>query len=230
MKDYQRLLRFVLMSSISVVAFSDAAAQREAANETNVSGSQRAPDWLVWRVFHDSLGFYDRQSPDIVEDLLNLRVGFTETERSSFMVAGHAYLRQLAAIDEQARAELAVRYDASVAPPGFHPSAAKAAELVRPGIQQAAPRLVAGHAPDGRSIQEESQPGGIVPRVMAQREAAFRLHHDALLRSFGADRLTKLEEWIAAEVAPRVAAVPTAAGPPPPDGLRPPVTPPLKPR
>ena len=207
--------------ALGLLAHGQAAAQSAVAGQVGVSvdrgpvATALAPDWLVWRVFHDSLDFYDQQSPAVVLDLLKERLDLSEAERSEFMTIGYSYLRQLDRIDEEARAEIVARYKTDTTPAILPPSVARPEEVLRAGAGQIARTFVVGQTPDGHSIRDLLVTDGLVARIEARRQATLRLHLDTVRRAFGSDRLSKIETWVLSEVAPNVVFIPTGAGPQP---------------
>jgi hypothetical protein len=177
-----------------------------------VVASSPAPEWFVWRAFHDSLAFYARQAPDDVADLLKHRMAFDEAQQARFMTAGHNYVQRIEAIDKQARASMFSRYAQQLIPQGIPLSAAKPESLmradaggqVRPLLSGTAPDLSSNNGRDGQSVRAWLEANGFIAEVEAQKRVALGEHLDGLGQSFGTEALSKLEAWIAVDVAPNV--------------------------
>ena len=75
------------------------------------------PAWLAWKVFHESLTFYARQSTAPVDKMLGGQFGLTTAEAAALMGAGQSFIQEIERIDSDARAEVQARYGSSPAAP-----------------------------------------------------------------------------------------------------------------
>lgn len=69
-----------------------------------------APLWLAWRIFHDSLAFYNQKSAAGVEKMLAAQFGMTNGQATAFLNAGQSYVVAIRQIDAQTRAAVKSRY------------------------------------------------------------------------------------------------------------------------
>jgi len=168
-----------------------------------------APDWAVWRAFHDSLEFYRRGSPSQVDSLFAARARLEPPEAEAVMTAGRAYLQELAAIEEVARAQIQHRLGSNGAPAlplASEPAPALASGFRPPERKAVSPDLVReNNAAASRLAALASE--GFFARVEQQQEHALAAHRQRVAKAIGFDRLLALDEWIQAEVAPNVKTV-----------------------
>lgn len=190
------------MSLVGALLISLASVSPNVVMSQATTGPSGGPEWLSWRVFHDSLNFYERQAPGTVFALLKERIQVTELETSGFETAGEDFLQQLRAIDDEARAEIAERYGRGM--PGRLPTSATPEQLLRPNLPIRRPTLVPGRTLDGRGIREAVVADGLAARVEARKVSTVRSHVKNLERFLGTDRVRKIEQWIASEVTPKV--------------------------
>jgi hypothetical protein len=163
-----------------------------------------APEWAVWRAFHDSLEFYNRQGPERVQSLLVARAGLTDSEVESFQEAGQLYLATLSRIDTEVRSYVNSRFPTPTDAPAL-------VDLPKPSRPFPVPagRFAQTDVPS-LSPYEVLLAEGYVALVERQKEQALIVHRTLLKNWMGPARLAQLEQWIGAEVAPSVKSV--AAG------------------
>jgi len=163
-----------------------------------------APEWGVWRAFHDSLEFYNRQGPERVQALLGARAGLTDSEVESFLETGQLYMATLSRIDTDARIYVNSRFRSPTGAPAL-------VDLPKPSRPFPVPagRFTETDAPS-LSPYEVLLAEGYVALVERQKEEALIVHRTLLKNWMGAERLAQLEEWVRSEVAPSVKSV--AAG------------------
>jgi hypothetical protein len=191
----------VLVATRATVAQPQAEVSRETALPTEIAS---APDWLVWRAFHDSLRFYHRRSPDLVLDFIEQAgLGKGKDEADAFFVAGQDYLQELSRIDDEARAEIRTRYQRNAAP-RFAPPDASLMSGSYEGVPPLPAILIAANTEDGRKLHDVLLADGFVAEVERRRQAAFRAHIEHLSRTIGATKLASIDERVRADVAPRV--------------------------
>jgi hypothetical protein len=177
--------------------------QQVAAQPSRQNPGEVAPDWLVWRVYYDSLEFYDKQSPQGVQDLLTQQVGLTIDEAVVLRTAGSNYLRELAQIDDRARAEVKARFQSEDGPnPLPQPPPSVLRGKAPPPID-----LIGSRAPAGKNLREALLADGLIARTENRRVATFRTHRTELARTLGPTKLAALEELIRTQVAPNVKVV-----------------------
>lgn len=160
-----------------------------------------APDWAVWRTFYDSLEFYRRASPSQVESLFAMRARLVPSEAEAVIAAGQAYVQELAAIEDGARAQIQHRLGSSGAP------ALPPASRVRPTERKAAPPDVRRENNAAASRLAALASEGFFARIERQQERALAAHRQRVAEVIGFDRLIALDEWIRSEVAPSVKTV-----------------------
>lgn len=186
----------------SRVGFGQAA--RQPASPAAGSGSpdpSSVPTWLAWKVFHDSLAFYGRQSISQVNGMLTSQFGLDSAETAALLNARQPFLAAIERIDTDARAEVQTRYGTDRRPP---------ADLPRPS-----PGRVAGPAPSERPIVRESgktlrdmvRESGLYDQVEEKKRAALAAHLAELERAISPAKLARIGEWVQTSVAPRVKTV-----------------------
>jgi len=160
-----------------------------------------APDWAVWRVFHDSLEFYSRESPSQVDEVFAARAGLTKSEVEVVMAAGRAYLQELAAVEQVARAQIEQRLESSRTSALSMPTAVRPSE--RSPVSEALRSSTSQMGPDLSALAQE----GFFTRVEQQQKQVLAAHRQRITKAIGVDRLRKIDEWIQMEVAPSVKTV-----------------------
>ena len=206
-------LFFALVFVAAAVATAQEAAQAPVTATMNPSQPlpERVPDWLVWRVFHDSLLFYHQQSPSVVGNLVEKRANIAEgAELDQFLTIGRNYLDDLSRIEAEARETVRTRYQSSVTP--LHPSQELLSRTSRhPGVNAVPPPgLISGRLNDGRKLYDALMADGLIAEVDHRRQATLETHLQALNLAVGPERLEKLTDWVRADVAPNV----VVGGPP----------------
>src|SRR5262245_55738903 len=68
------------------------------------------PNWLAWKVFHDSFAFSARQSGVQVEEMLASRFDLTPAEATALLAAGRTFVGAIQRIDTDAKAQADTRY------------------------------------------------------------------------------------------------------------------------
>ena len=168
-----------------------------------------APEWMVWRAFYESLRFYRQQSPRLVDEVLIEGAGLTPAETAAVTSAGQHYLDGLTRIDDDARREIAARFQSpglSFSPSDLLPTPAQQQGAANAAAPQRAnaPPLTPGRTLDGRSIAETLTAEGFVANVEERQRLEFRTHWETLARTIGLAKLVALERIINTEVAPNV--------------------------
>jgi hypothetical protein len=162
-------------------------------------GQTAPPDWIVWRVFHHSLEFYELQVPGFARQLLHERTGLSATEAATVSTLGRKYLAELDSIDVETRASLSARFRPQSNPLWNSPKFAGP-----PDPTNAIPPI----ASDGRSIRAVLEAEGFIARTDERRHATFRKHWETLAASVGLAKLVSLERFVQGEVAPGVRVLP----------------------
>ena len=147
-------------------------------------------DPMLWRNFYYNIEFIGHSSPGSELETLRGRAGLTLDDARIVLELGHEYLEQFAKIDEDARAEIAARFQA---PLPFNPAA-----LFPPATGGGAtPRvLVPGRTPDGRSVQEVLASEGFMGRIDEQKEGLLRAHVQRLDDALGPAKRAALERSV----------------------------------
>jgi hypothetical protein len=155
------------------------------------------PDWLVWRVFHDSMRFYSEQSPDAVKRVLTQKAGLTPEQADAVLKAGPAYLQGMDRIDAAAQAEVQQRYRSTDLPPSTR-------ILPRPAFRKDAVPPAGPPVEWGGNLRQMVEEDGLLARVNNQKADTLAAHRRALTATLGADAQKALESWIKINVAPSV--------------------------
>jgi hypothetical protein len=155
------------------------------------------PDWLVWRVFHDSMRFYGKQSPDAVKRLLTEKAALTPDQADAVLKAGPGYLQAMSSIDAAAQSEIQQRYRSADLPSSTR-------NIPRPAFRKGAVPPSGPPVEWGGNLRDQLEEDGLVARVNRQKADTLAAHRRALSASLGPDALTALESWLATNVAPGV--------------------------
>lgn len=200
------LMTMVMCCSLGALAAQRALAQHAPPPGLDVpaplaAGTTKAgapvPDWLVWRVFHDSMRFYGKQSPEAVERVLTQKAALTPDQADAVLRAGSAYLQAMTSIDDAAQAEIQQRYRSADLPSSTR-------NIPRPAFRKGAVPPSGPPVEWGGNLREQVQEDGLVARVNRQKTDALAAHRRALSASLGPDALTALESWLETNVAPGV--------------------------
>jgi hypothetical protein len=146
-----------------------------------------APGWLAWKVFHESLIFYSRQSIDQVNDVLRLHVGLEPPAVRTLLNAGQAFAGALDRIDAAARAEVQRRYGSDKQPPPGHQSSS------RPIVRR-----------PGKTLQQMAVEDGLYAQVESEKNAVLARHLADLTRSLGVENTVQLGRFVNTAVAPHI--------------------------
>jgi hypothetical protein len=153
------------------------------------------PDWLAWRVLHDSLAFYRTGAAAAVEAMLAERTGLARTEVGAFFEAGAAFLATLRQLDAGAAAEIEARY-------GRPPPRRAADTPPRPGSD--APMRPAIRLEPGTTLFDAVQASGLYDAIEAQKAAALAAHLEALTALVGATTMDRLAALVETTVRPTI--------------------------
>ena len=148
-------------------------------------------DPTLWRNFYYNVELIGRSSPASELETLRGRAGLTADDARVVLDLAHEYLERFAKIDEDARAEIAARFQV---PLPFDPAA-----LFPPGATGsggAARVLVPGRTPDGRSVQEILASEGFMARIDGQKEGLLRAHVQRLDDAIGPAKRAALERSV----------------------------------
>lgn len=181
-----------------------------------------APPWLVWKVFYNSLEFYERQSPTAVTSLLTERAALSDTEIDFVRAAGRQYLQQLASLDNAAIEEVRAKYQPNQ-PSIVMRSSPNASSSPRAPSQ---PAGLPARLPDGRRLADAVQADGSVQRLMRNREQAAQAHLQTLSRRLDSKKLAAIQALVDSEVAPKVHVVTSGRLVAGPTSIQSPVVPP----
>jgi hypothetical protein len=184
---------FIAVSVVTVVLLAvdvhpGKAVQRTASPPSPPSSTNNTtPPWLAWKVFHESLIFYSRQSMDQVADVVHLQAGLDRGKAAALLTAGRTFVAALDRIDADARNEVQRRYGVDKAPPRDR-SATSRPILVRPG----------------KTVYQMVVEDGLYAQVERDKHAALERHLAELSRLLGVDTVTELDRFVSTTVAPHV--------------------------
>lgn len=156
------------------------------------------PDWLMWKVFHESLAFYRNRSPQQVEAMLHERAGMASGQASALHAAGALYVAAIERIDADARAEIQARYgnklprrpgsDPPPPPPVDRPVDARPAITLEPG----------------KTLLQMARESGLYDSVEASRQAALSAHVQQLGQVLGAAAFGRVQIFVETTVRPQI--------------------------
>lgn len=156
------------------------------------------PEWLTWKAFQRSLAFYNRQSPQGVQDLLATRLGVPRASAALVLSAGETYLAELERIDAETRQAINARYRPERAPP---------VTLTRPSFRSGTEVPLSARAsaqPTGASLRDLAIQDGFYAQVEERRAAALAAHKKQIVTIAGSTQLAAMERFVETEVAPHV--------------------------
>jgi hypothetical protein len=164
-----------------------------AAQLDSVAHPVPAPNWLAWKVFHDSFAFYARQSGVQVEEMLASRFDLTPAEATALLAAGRTFVGAIQRIDTDAKAQADTRYGRLVRP--ARPPNAAGARIRWSGPRPRGPE---------KTRRERAIEDGLYAAVEARKEAALTEHTAALAGQLDAVKFARVAEWVNTSVAPQI--------------------------
>jgi hypothetical protein len=188
------LSKFVLFAFVLVVPEVALAAQ------ATPPGQQTVPNWLAWKAFYESLKFYQKRSPEQVNEVLDQQFGVVGAQAARLLGAGQSFLAELDSIDDYAKMEVARRYK-------YVPSKSGPFDGVRLLPQ--------------KSILERAIEDGLYAEVELKKATALANHIKALGPAFDAATLQRIDKYVTSSIASHIKRVvdPTSVtgnpGPPP---------------
>ena len=178
-----RLLTAAVLVAVSVVP------------QTGLAQAVSVPDWLAWKVFHQSLAFYEARSHAQVADMLASQFGLTGAETAMVSNVGQEFVAAMERIDSEAKAEVQARYG-SVGPP---------VGLPRPTNRQEAGSSGAPMARQpAKTLLDKVRESGFYGQVEAEKRAALAAHLGELTGALGPAKMARIGEWVQTSVAPRI--------------------------
>jgi hypothetical protein len=139
-------------------------------------------EWLVWKVFHNSLTFYSERSADALNAMLNRQAGLGETEAALLVKAGQSFVATIDGIDADAKAEVQRRYG-TTSRAGGRPTIA---------IER------------GKTLLEMVRESGLYDQIEQRKRAARAAHIGRLQRAIAPTRLSRVATLVQTAVAPRI--------------------------
>jgi hypothetical protein len=177
------------------------------------SAEQRGiPNWVSWRVFQDSLAYYDKKSSAETRKMLKARLGLSPAQANKLLTSGSGLLADFDKIDAEAKSESQKRFS------------------VPPTIFSNGNQGNGNQKKELKTLKQLAAQDGLDKEIEAKRQTALARHKDALLKEFGPLELARIEGFIHTSVTPNIKTVkvdPTApdktpgfrAGPPPPSSV-----------
>lgn len=150
------------------------------------------PNWLAWKVFYESLAFYQARAGGQVTETAASQFGLDAGEAATLSNAGQAFVAAIARIDAEARAGIEVRYG-TIQPP---------ANLPRPPNRQPpGPRI---KREPGKTVLDMVRESGLYEQVQAKKNATLAAHVSQLTNAFGTVKMARLRAWVETTIASRI--------------------------
>jgi hypothetical protein len=189
-----------LVLSVSVVLWSHSARAAGQVTPPPAPGatveSLPVPEWLAWRVFHESLAFYRTRSAPEVEQMLAVQAGLAPKDSAALLKAGDAFVSALQEIDTAARAELHARYGRPRDEPTGAVATARPAGPPPPGG-------MIRHAP-GKTVLDMVRESGLYDQVERQKRVALAAHITQVEQAIGAVLLARVTQLVQTAVVPTI--------------------------
>jgi hypothetical protein len=156
------------------------------------SAAQPVPDWLAWKMFHQSLAYYAQRSPESVNQMLAAQFGLTRAQAAGLLSAGQSFDGAIKSIDDGAKAEASRRYPdivGSATPPSGRTTPRRTKML-----------------PSGppKTVRERAIEDGLYAEVEAKKQSALDNHIKALTSNIGPSRLAQIRNYLQSSIAPRI--------------------------
>jgi hypothetical protein len=158
--------------------------------QTQTEPQEPVPNWLQWRVFHESLVFYDKQAPRQVRELLAKEFRLTTSVQAAALLSnGQVFIADIHRIDDEAKAEARKRYRDITEPliVTKPPTATK--------LRPIGPR---------RTILQRAREDGFSATVDGKKQAALANHLRAMATAIGQAQLDLMNNWVQTKVAPKI--------------------------
>lgn len=143
------------------------------------------PEWVSWKVFQDSLAYYDKKAPQETRKMLKERLGLSTSRANKLLSSGNALLADLDNIDSEERSELRKRI---VAPDPSHLSPGNGNQKTR----------------ELKTLKQFAAQDGLDKRTEGKRKAALVKHKDELLKDFEPLELARIEGFIRSNITPNI--------------------------
>jgi hypothetical protein len=153
--------------------------------------SGQNPEWLAWKVFYQSLIFYQKQSPSLVDQMLHAKFGLNASETTAFWGAMKMFVTTIDAIDSRARSEAQLRFGTQI-----------------PLRSKTKPT---GTGEPVKSFLQRAREGGLFDSVENEKRAALSAHLAAIRNLITADEIAAMTAWVQGSVAPRITTVESEA-------------------
>jgi hypothetical protein len=146
-----------------------------------VSRQQSVPSWVAWRVFQDSLAFYNKKDAQSTRKMLNDKLGLSPAQATKLISSGIEFIADLDTIDVDARTEVRKRY----------------AGKTLLANKDNKPRVP-------KTIHQRAVEDGFDAEVQKRRQTAHAKHRDALVQAFGMLKYTQINGFIVKTVLPQI--------------------------
>jgi hypothetical protein len=190
-------LLFCLILSTAVSAMA------QAASSPSSTAKELVPDYLAWRMFHQSTAFHHKEAAskatsqaaptseprrtpferqqrvNVFDQAMHKEFGITPEQSAILLNHGNTFLQALERIQTDAKAEVDRRYNTP---------AARAARVRGPQ----------------KTIRERTKEDGLDAQVQTQRQTALDAHLQNLSRDLPPASVAKLHAWVRTKVAPQI--------------------------
>jgi hypothetical protein len=145
-----------------------------------------APDWLAWKMFHDSLAAQSQHSSTQVNQTLAAKFGLSTTQVATLLRAGQAFVGAIQQIDREAIAEIQKRYPDAL-PSSSHPRVTK---TIPTGPQ--------------KSVRDRAIADGLYAQVEAKKQTALTDHVGSLMRGLDPAQVDQINKYMRSTIAPQI--------------------------
>jgi hypothetical protein len=174
--------------------------------QNNSPAGLPVPNWLAWKIFHQSLAFYNQRSAEQLQRMLKTEFGVTNAQAAILLQSGQSFVTTVEQIDKDGKTEAERRYPEAVKPTNGSP-------WRRP------------RGSSSKNLRERFLEDGLYAEVEARKEATLVTHIGILRSNLNPAQFDAVAKWVQTAIAPRIKLVTGATRvsglPKPPD--RPPI-------
>jgi hypothetical protein len=180
-----KVAAFVLIAAF-VIGDGTASAQK-----SDPKSKVPVPDWLAWRVLHESIAVRNDQVPDLWREHMSQELGLNKKQLTALASEGLQYLADIRRIDDEVRVAVKIRYPDIAMPPipvsQVPPTATR--------IDPAEPR---------KSIQQRAEEDGFAVEVEARKQAALTQHIHRLDEAMSPSKVKAINKYVRTTIAPKI--------------------------
>ena len=162
-----------------------------------VATQTAVPDWLTWKVFHQSLNRYSEKSTAKTTELFKEQFGVAAKASPAVLALGQSFVATLDRIDADAKKELDRRYGMDLPPLPSNVIERFASKGVKP------PRRTLKLRP-GKTLRQMAIDDGLDAEFTRQKEAALARHLTALRQVLGSSKVDRMNQFVFTKVRPNV--------------------------